>query len=272
MSEPFRVLVLAGTREARKLCGTLAAVNGIHTTASLAGVVSSPTEYPVPVISGGFGGFRGLASALQRNRINLLVDATHPFAATISENAVKAAELTAVEIAKLERPAWQACGQKDWQEYPSLGEAVRAIPSGSRVFAPLGVGATRADTITLLSERQDVEFVMRLIEPPTTATLPENIVAHIVSRPETEIESEINLLRGHGCTCLLCRNSGGLGGIAKLQAAAAMGLPVHLVARPKPAQVLPEDRIFSNVSVLADWILTLSDNGCGDLTTPQNQQ
>ena len=253
MSDRFRVLVLAGTLEARELCGELVELDGIDATASLAGAVGSPSSYPVPVVSGGFGGIEGLASALRHRRIDLLADATHPFAATISFNAVRAAELTKVRIARLERPPWRAGIRDDWHEHPTPAAAVRAIPSGSRVFAPLGTGAVRGEAAFALSERQDVEFVLRSMEPPTSVPS-NNIVAHVVSGPNADTGSELALMRRHGCTHLLCRNSGGRGGIAKLEAAAILRMPVHLVSRPTPEPVPPTGRIFEESAELAGWI------------------
>ena len=267
MSDRFRVLVLAGTLEARELCGELAELDGVDATASLAGVISSPSDYPVPVISGGFGGIEGLASALKHRRIDLLADATHPFAATISFNAVRAAKLARVRIVRLERPPWRAGIRDDWREHPTLGAAVRAIPSGSRVFAPLG--AARGKAVAALSERQDVEFVLRSMEPSVSAPS-NNIVAHVISGPNADTGSELALMRRHGCTHLLCRNSGGSGGIAKLEAAAILRMPVHLVSRPTAEPVPPTGRIFEESAELADWIRAeaAGDAGCDPITRP----
>ena len=247
-------MVLAGTREARELCGQLAELHSLDVTASLAGVVRAPTPYPVPVVSGGFGGVDGLVRWLVRDRTNLLVDATHPFAEAISTNAVLAAERCGVGIARLERPAWEAGACDDWLEFPSLARAVRAIPPGSRVFAPLGSGAMTAAVRSLLSARSDLELVIRSIEPLRETDIPDNVVASIVARPGIDRTSEIELLRRHGCTCLLCRNSGGQDGIAKLEAAASLGLRVYLVARPGQRVQPPGNRIFDNPSDLVSWI------------------
>lgn len=267
MSDRLLVLVLAGTLEARELCGELAQLDGIDATASLAGAVSSPSDYPVPVVSGGFGGIEGLASALNHRRIDLLVDATHPFAATISINAVRAAKQAGVRIARLQRPPWRAGIRDDWREHPTLSAAVRAIPSGSRVFAPLGTGASQGKAASALSGRQDVEFVLRSLEPPVS-TPPSNVAAHVVSRPNADPNSEADLMRRHGCTHLLCRNSGGRGGIAKLRAAAILRMPVHLVSPPSPEPLPPAGRIFGEASGLADWIRTeAADDSVRDRTT-----
>ena len=56
-------------------------------TLSLAGRTASPARQPVPVRSGGFGGAAGLAAYLVSERIDALIDATHPYASVISDNA-----------------------------------------------------------------------------------------------------------------------------------------------------------------------------------------
>ena len=101
-----RILILGGTTEARGLAERLAARTGLDITLSLAGRTTAPVALPVPVRSGGFGGIEGLADYLVRERIDVLIDATHPYAATISANCAHAARLTGVRFLALRRPAW----------------------------------------------------------------------------------------------------------------------------------------------------------------------
>ena len=96
-----RILILGGTSEARQLAGKLAARADLSLTLSLAGRTESPVAQGVPVRSGGFGGAEGLAAYLRETRIDLLIDATHPYAARISSNAAQAARLTGVPIIAL---------------------------------------------------------------------------------------------------------------------------------------------------------------------------
>ena len=83
-----RVLVLGGTAEARSLAAELAA-RGLDVTTSLAGRTRHPRLPAGEVRTGGFGGVAGLAEALAD--VDVLVDATHPFAATMTEHAAAAA-------------------------------------------------------------------------------------------------------------------------------------------------------------------------------------
>ncbi|MBE7163045.1 MAG: precorrin-6A/cobalt-precorrin-6A reductase, partial [Williamsia herbipolensis] len=85
------VLLLGGTGEARSLAALLVDA-GIPVVSSLAGRVTQPRLPVGQVRIGGFGGADGLRDWLDDHRSPVLVDATHPFAQTISHNAARAAE------------------------------------------------------------------------------------------------------------------------------------------------------------------------------------
>src|SRR5258708_1105509 len=76
------ILILGGTSEARQLAGRLADRRDLKVTLSLAGRTARPAAQPVPVRVGGFGGTDGLAAYLADPPIAVLIDATHPHAAT----------------------------------------------------------------------------------------------------------------------------------------------------------------------------------------------
>ncbi|RUU55297.1 cobalt-precorrin-6A reductase, partial [Mesorhizobium sp. M2C.T.Ca.TU.009.01.2.1] len=102
-----RILILGGTTEARQLAGKLVRHADFSVTLSLAGRTESPVAQGVPVRVGGFGGAEGLAAHLRQEKIDLLIDATHPYAARISANAAKAASQAGVPILALRRPGWE---------------------------------------------------------------------------------------------------------------------------------------------------------------------
>src|SRR3954470_14328445 len=90
------VLILGGTAEARQLAAALVARRGVRVTTSLAGRVARPGAITGEVRIGGFGGADGLADWLREQHVDALVDATHPFAETITANAARAAAATGV--------------------------------------------------------------------------------------------------------------------------------------------------------------------------------
>ncbi len=218
-----RILLLAGTAEARETARLLAAIPGLAVTASLAGVTAEPAPIAAETRRGGFGGAAGLAAWLRAHAAAALVDATHPFAAQMAANAAAACAAAGTPRLRLLRPAWEP--EPGWRPVPDLATAAAALPGGARVLLTTG----RRDLDPFLA-RTDLQLVLRSIEP--LAGLPGHVET-ITARPPFALDDEIALMRGHGITHLVSKNSGGPGR-AKLDAAARLGLPVLMVARPAP--------------------------------------
>src|SRR5579859_4239063 len=117
------VLILGGTSEARQLAGCLAERSNLAVTLSLAGRTATPAAQPVPVRVGGFGGEDGLARYLASERIDVLIDATHPYAAAISANAANAAARAEVRLLALRRPPWVVAPGDRWTEVADAAAA-----------------------------------------------------------------------------------------------------------------------------------------------------
>ena len=121
------MLILGGTSEARALAAALAARGACELSLSLAGRTRNPLAIDAPTRSGGFGGAEGLAAHLAAERIDALIDATHPFAATISRNAAEAARLAGVPLVALVRTAWPRCAGDLWTDAADIPEAVAKL-------------------------------------------------------------------------------------------------------------------------------------------------
>ena len=87
----MKVLLLGGTGEARRLAELLIGEPGVSVVSSLAGRTAEARLPEGVVRQGGFGGVEGLVDWLKANEVDGVVDATHPFAATMTEHAVEAA-------------------------------------------------------------------------------------------------------------------------------------------------------------------------------------
>src|SRR5262249_15207410 len=122
-----RILILGGTTQARELAARLAKRADLEVIVSLAGRTKSPAPQPVPVRSGGFGGLAGLAEYLVQERIDALVDATHPYANIISANAAAAASQAGVALIAFRRPPWRAVAGDRWIEATDVADAVRRL-------------------------------------------------------------------------------------------------------------------------------------------------
>jgi precorrin-6A/cobalt-precorrin-6A reductase len=244
---PLRLLLLAGTAEARALAGRLAAAPGLAVTASLAGATAEPARYPVAVRVGGFGGAGALAEWLAETGVGAVIDATHPFAERISANAAAACAARGVPLLRLLRPPWSGGPGQRWREVESAEAAAAALPPGVMAFLATGKGGLAA-----FLARKDVGFVLRVVDaaPPPAANL-----RVLFGRPPFAVEDEIATLRESGAGWLVSKNSGGATGRAKLEAARALGLEVLMIARPKPPEGV---ETVETVEAAAEWAMRLA--------------
>jgi len=233
-----RILLLGGTFESRLLASRFAVRDDISATLSLAGVTCAPPDPGIPTRIGGFGGAEGLAAYLEAERISILIDATHPFASTISANAMRAAEMAGIRRLVLWRPAWQAGPGDIWQEFDGWDALIPAIPDGAKVFAAAGQDGMRA-----LGRERRFDILARALKKPDG--LPEHI-RFLYGLPGRSAEAEEAVFREHSITHLVAKNAGGEASRAKLVAAKRLELPVFLLARPAP----PRGDLFPDVERL----------------------
>ncbi len=241
----YSILILGGTAEAKALAARLSTSSDYDILLSLAGRTKAPAKQPVPVRIGGFGGIEGLAAFLREKSVDLLIDATHPFAAKISRNAAEAATLLGTEIFALRRPAWSRQKGDRWQEVTDIPAAVAALDiAPRRVFLTLG----RQELLPFEARPQHFYLVRSVdpVEPPLK--LPN--ISYITARgPFTEWD-DIQLLEQHAIDLIVSKNSGGVSSIGKISAARRIGIEVVLIERPQ----LPDVPSASSVGELADMV------------------
>ncbi len=225
------MLILGGSNEATALVRTLAGRTDLDACLSLAGRTRDPAPQPVAVRVGGFGGADGLAAHLRTEGVDLLVDATHPFAARMSANARSAAAQAGVPLVRAGRPPWQPVPGDDWREVADMAAAADALGvAPRRVF--LTVGRLQLSAFAAAPQHH---YLVRTIEPlPDDHGLADAVA--ITVRPPFDATAEARLMAGHRVDVLVTKNSGGDAAAAKLVAARALGLPVILVRRPAEAQ------------------------------------
>ena len=243
MTEP-NILILGGTTGATALARAVADA-GLDGTVSFAGRVERPVRQPLPQRVGGFGGAKGLAEYLRANAITHLVDATHPFAAQMSGNAIVAAEQAGVPLLALTRPAWQPQEGDRWVHVPDIAGAVAAL-DGPRQRIMLAVGPMH---LAEFAPNPQHFYLLRLVDPPAAPLpLPDTWVE--VSRGPFTAEDDRALMKRHGIERVVSKNAGGPGAVAKLEAARALGLPVVMIDRP----AIPQLREAETVEDVMCWI------------------
>ena len=247
-----RLLILGGTGEAAALARAVLARFGdeIEVTTALAGRTRHPGPIPGQVRIGGFGGASGLADYLAAQRIDRLIDATHPFAAEISRAARLACSQREIPRLSLVRPAWRRHPLDRWIEVDSLEAAAQIVGRVGR-RALLTVGASE---VAAFAPSTGVRFVVRMIDPPR-APLPLRFYEVVLGRGPFALAEERHLLQRHAIDVLVCKASGGAATEAKLVAARELSLPVIMVRRPPAERGLSVD----TVDAALDWLAGLDE-------------
>jgi precorrin-6A/cobalt-precorrin-6A reductase len=240
-----KLLILGGSGEAADLARALDGDERYDVTLSLAGRTSEPAALPGRLLTGGFGGAEGLARVLGKERFDILIDATHPFAVQMKTNAIKAARASGVEFLAIRRPPWVPREGDRWIMVESLEAAAAAIGEAPRsVFLTTG----RMELAPFRAAPQHL-YIVRSVEAPAPEDLPPRCEI-VTARGPFNIADERALLEAHRIEVIVTKNSGGAGAAAKLDAARVLSLPVIMVERPD----LPE---APSVETVADALLWL---------------
>jgi precorrin-6A/cobalt-precorrin-6A reductase len=239
----IRALILGGTADARLLAGEMARA-GIDAVYSYAGRTHAPADQPLPTRIGGFGGASGLAGYVRSEGITHVIDATHPFAAEMSRNAIEACADAGTPLLALERAPWTRSTGDNWIEVSDVGAAAAALPEApAKVFLAIG-----RQHIAPFAMKPQHAYTLRFVDPPEAP--PPFAADVIVSRGPFTLDREIEMMRTRGIAWIVARNSGGDGARAKIDAARMLGLPVIMIARPR----LPERPRVESVADVMHWL------------------
>lgn len=229
-----RVLILGGTTEASALARALTQRSDLDVVLSLAGRTETPARPPIPHRIGGFGGVDGLIDYLTSQSISGVIDATHPFAAQMTQHAADACKALDIPRLVFTRPSWEQVEGDQWQCVDHVDAAVKALgEEPKRVFLTVG-------RLSLSAFRQAEQhfYLVRSIDKPDDSEMPCNTTLILARGPFT-IDEETRLMREERIDILVTKNSGGTQTDAKLQAARVLQIPVLMIERPP----LPESRV-----------------------------
>jgi precorrin-6A/cobalt-precorrin-6A reductase len=241
----MRILLLGGSSEASRLARALAEQADVQATLSLAGRTANPAPAPLPTRVGGFGGVDGLIRFIEAERVDAVVDATHPFAAHMKRHAAEACIATGTPLAAFSRPQWTARPGDRWIEVDDAAAAARALgETPKRVF--LTTGRLQASAFAGPSPHH---FVLRSIDAPAPESQPASVEL-VLARGPFSIRDEIALMTTRQIDVVVSKNSGGEATRAKIDAAHELGLPVVMIRRPTvPARV-----VFEDLNSVLAWI------------------
>jgi precorrin-6A/cobalt-precorrin-6A reductase len=240
-----RLLILGGTGDAAQLAAQAVAMPGVEVMTSMAGRVRHPVAPAGQLRIGGFGGAAGLIEYVREQHIDLLIDATHPFATQMSHHAATAAQACGLRHLMLVRPPWEPVSGDRWLAVDSIAAAVTALPGiARRVLLTIG-----RQELAAFAPLQNLWFLMRMIDPPLPDTpVPPGTL--ILERGPFALEDERQLLQTYAIEAMVSKNSGGDATYAKIIAARELGLPVVMMQRPP----MPAGEQVANVEHAVAWL------------------
>jgi precorrin-6A/cobalt-precorrin-6A reductase len=242
----LRVLILGGTVDASALATQAAMIPNIEIITSLAGRTRQPMIPTGNVRIGGFGGETGLIEYLLQMQVNVLIDATHPFAAQISRNAANSSNEIGIPHLMLVRPAWERVAEDNWLEVENIEAAAASLENqAERVFLTVG-----RQELAAFAHLHHIWFLMRMIDPPTDdAIVPQGEI--LCDRGPFDLDNEREILHQYKIDTMVSKNSGGNATYPKIIAARELGLKVVMVKRPN----LPAGEKVADVKSAIAWLI-----------------
>jgi precorrin-6A/cobalt-precorrin-6A reductase len=211
----------------------------------------------IPVRRGGFGGIAGLAQYLCDNSIAALIDATHPYAPTISVHALRAASQTKTPIIALCRPPWRAVAGDRWTEVLDAVEAARALGAALSRNVFLAVGRQEIAHFASAPQHRYLIRSVDPVEPPLAVPH----ARYILARGPFDEAGERALLLAHAIDVVVAKNSGGSATYGKIAAARALGIPVILLRRPPELPVYRVATVGEAIAWLDHVLKTPTERG-----------
>lgn len=244
----MRVLMLAGTAEARQVAAALSQLRGLTVIASVAQATRAPSSMGIATRIGGFGGDAGFAEYLERERIAAVLDATHPCSAGISHRSARICAERGLPYARILRPAWRPAAGDDWLFAEDEAGAAAAVPRGAHVF--VATGRQRIEAYGPMPGRR---VLVRQIDRAPSEPPPFEDGRWVVGTPPFPTADEVALFRDLGIDWLIVRNAGGSSSRSKLDAARQLGIRVAMIRRP----MQPEAVKLDSVAAAIGWVRRL---------------
>lgn len=260
----MNIMVMAGTSDARKIIKCLSSRESVTILATATtghGIELALRSGADKVLEGRFDS-EELTGIIKDNDIELVIDATHPFASIATRNAIHASDVTGVEYIRFERPVTKIPDSEFVYKCNSFEDAVQKIQiilkqtptiSGN-VLHLAGVNTLHYLTNTLTPEM----IVARIL--PSVYSVKKSLELGIPHKNIIAIEGtfskEFNgiLMEEYQIGVVLTKESGQSGGTSsKIQAAVELNIPLVIVMRPEVAE-LQGKRVFDDVKSLCDVV------------------
>ncbi len=256
----MKVLILGGTSEAKALTKKLISLD-IKIIYSIAGIVRLP-ELNCEIISGGFSQSGGLSEYLLTEKIDCLLNVTHPFATKMSQQALLSADEVNIPYYSFKRPEWQQQTEDNWllakDQEQLLNELALAVNTGSKniLYTNGQIDRKLAVELDAIAELNEVFGPARYIVRSAKETELPQYAHWLQAIGPFNLNNEMALLKEYEIDLIVCKNSGGEATKAKLEAARKLGIRVLMLQRPEPANESTNsmNRLFNNLDECFEFI------------------
>jgi len=253
-----KLLLIAGTSEARQLADQLVARGDQVLAAVATGVGEQLLTNPALTVLTGRKGRDEWQRLLIQTTPDYLVDASHPFAQSVSTNAMAAAEAVGVPYLRLERPDLAAPQRErvhwvaDYRQAACLADQLSQA-KGGRVLLTVGSNqlAVFVEEISPAAQR----LFARVL--PTSEVLQKceqlglGVSNLLAAKGPFSLGMNLETIRLAEATVMVSKESGDLGGVEeKIGACGEAGIDLVLIARPRLAYPLQ----FDSTAALLDYL------------------
>ncbi|MEH6358069.1 MAG: precorrin-6A/cobalt-precorrin-6A reductase [Pseudomonadales bacterium] len=249
----MKLLLLGGTADARRLAKRFLCDeegrDDIEIVYSVAGLVRMP-DVDCEVISGGFSQFGGLQAYLEQQKIDAVLDATHPYAEAMTSTAWSVTQQLGMSYWRFHRAPWQAQAGDKWQMFAGWPQLLAALTEFKSVFLTAGqINELAVATFAKYGEQNQKQLLRTAVQPKHPLS---DSMSWIKAIGPFDLENELTLMKQNQVDVLVSKNSGGKATEAKLEAARNLDIPVMMLARP----ALPDGiTAFDQIDACSEHIL-----------------
>jgi precorrin-6A/cobalt-precorrin-6A reductase len=241
------ILLLAGSFEARRLAEALSA-QGVSYDAWLSEAPRGAATMPKIPLLRRFDTGDAMRDAMAEGGYTAILDASHVFDRSVTQQGFAAAEMLGLPYLRLERPAWDVTENPNWHHVRDVTAANGMIGQRARVFC-----ATGWDSLPEYDGFQGEVLMLRQTRRHTRPA-PYPFVELVFGDPPFSAADEQALFEQQKVDMLICRNLGGRASRPKLDAATALGLKVILIDRPSAPEGL---QAVADIQAAVDWVNAL---------------
>lgn len=257
-------MVMAGTTEGVEIIKRLSSIEDFYiiaTTTTEQGAEMARSAGAQNVISKALDE-KGLMDLIKTKEINLLVDATHPYAQEATRNAIKAADATEIKYVRFERPKMDIPDNDLIFLVDSFEDAaimVSELVENLRILHLAG-----AMTLHYLTKMIDPMRIVARVLPSIYSIeicLELGLQAENIIAMQGTFSKEFNkaLMGEYNISVVITKESGAAGGTpSKIEAAIELGIPIVMVMRPD-VEELADRKVFDDLDALIKELVYLND-------------